>query len=158
MDTDRVYEQSGLFRDAAALGDGGGGSTVPAGPTLQDLWESSRESMPAPGRQRALDRERFANVEKRRFITADIPGIGSVRIRSLNTIELRRVRAWISEDDSRFDVWELPLIVECLVDDDGNRIFRTSEIEAGTFDDWDAKVIRLLGRAINDHVGLIGDA
>jgi len=68
---------------------------------------------------------------------------------------MRRVRAWMTEKEGRFDLWELPLITECLVDDAGNRIFRLSEIESGTFDEWDAKVVRELGRTINDHVGLV---
>lgn len=78
-------------------------------------------------------------------------------IQSLTSREMRELRAWVAEEDAnRWRIWEA-LIVRCLVDEDGHRIYQDSEVDAGVFDDWDGSIVEQVGITIDEHVGYMAD-
>ena len=71
----------------------------------------------------------------------------------MTMLELRRIREWMSAEEGRENEWELPLIAEAVVDDQGNTIFRRTELTFGAFDGWDVSALRFMGEKIREFTG-----
>lgn len=68
---------------------------------------------------------------------------------------MNRIREWLTEEPGRHYLWTIALIVECLVDAENNKVFRSSELHQNIGDNWDSRVVSQIGKAINDHVGFL---
>ena len=93
-----------------------------------------------------------ACVEGRRHAIVNVPGVGRLRVQSLTALELREVSVWAASDGKAQKIDEM-LITRCVVGPDGDRQYRTSEVDAGTFDAWDAAIVRGLGDVIDRFTG-----
>lgn len=93
----------------------------------------------------------------RRFATVQIEGLGSVRLRSLTELERSRIEASIRDKKGQVSSAKMldlkcRLIVETVVDAQGNQVFKNSDIEK--IRQQDSKVTNALSDAINAHVGI----
>lgn len=87
----------------------------------------------------------------RRTAIVRVEGFGDFRIRSITAKERRELQLWNAENPESNDV-EIGLVLRCLVDDDGNRVYRSSEVNA--FDNADAFLIASLIDACLEFTGL----
>lgn len=93
----------------------------------------------------------------RRFHVVDITGIGPVRFRSLTDKEWTRIQSTAMKKEGTIDKVHAQLInarllVETIVDHEGNTILSESDIPA--LRDLDAGIMARLGTACRKHVGV----
>lgn len=91
----------------------------------------------------------------RRFVEAEIEGVGKVRLRSLNELEASRVREKMLARDGGVDAAgyaksKAALIVACLVDHDGNQLLR--DADSDTLLEWDALLLDRLYERCRLHI------
>lgn len=103
-----------------------------------------------------FNREALLGPAKRRFATVEIAGLGKIRIRSLTELERSRIEASVRDKKGQLSGTKLvdlkcQLIVETLVDEQGNPLFTKSDIER--IRQQDSKITNEIADAINKHVG-----
>lgn len=102
-------------------------------------------------------REHLLAAPKRRFAEVEIPGWGTVRIRSLSELERSRFEASIRDKRGQVSASKLidlkcRLIVLCVVDTDGNPILSNNDIEQ--LRQQDSRLTNLLTEKIQEHCGI----
>ncbi len=103
-----------------------------------------------------ITRDALLGVAKRRYATVEVDGLGKVRIRSLTELERSRIEASLRDkkgnlSGNRMIDLKCRMIVETLVDGDGNLLFTNADIER--IRQQDSKVTNTLTDAIQAHVG-----
>lgn len=93
-------------------------------------------------------RDKLLGSVKRRYSTADIAGLGQVRMQSLTELERAQIEQVATTDVTRM---RAHLIALSLVDDDGNRLFADQEVE--TILKMDSRLTGDLSTAVMLHVG-----
>jgi hypothetical protein len=93
---------------------------------------------------------------KRRFATVEIADLGKVRIRSLTEGERSRIEASMMSktgevNSNKIADLKCRMIVECVVDDDGNQVYANSDIDR--LRQQDCKVTNDISEAIQAHCG-----
>ncbi len=93
---------------------------------------------------------------KRRFATVEIADLGKVRIRSLTEGERSRIETSMMGKAGEVNANKLVdlkcrMIVECVVDDDGNQVFSKTDIDR--LRQQDCKVTNDISDAIQSHCG-----
>lgn len=96
----------------------------------------------------------------RRFATVSIESLGNVRIRSLTELERSRIEASMRDKKGQVagaKILDLKcrMIVECLVDANGNQLFTNKDIER--IRQQDSKVTNAIVDAIQAHCGWTDD-
>lgn len=86
---------------------------------------------------------------KRRYSDVQIDGFGKIRIQSLSEREASQLRQKMNGDD------KATLICACVVDEEGNRLFRDTDSEK--LSDIDASVIDLMFQSCADHINASPD-
>jgi len=95
---------------------------------------------------------------KRRYDTMTLPVSGlAVRFQSLSALERARHQSVVLKDDgstnhARLDDCEARLIVACLVDQEGRRLF--ADREAAAVLEWDSADVAALYRRLCRHCGI----
>ena len=102
-------------------------------------------------------RDAFAIAKAPRFDAVLMPGVGTVRIRSLTSREHGEYEADLIGDDGRVAEENMPLIksrllVACIVDSEGTRVFADADDE--TVADWDSAIVDRLYDACVAHCGI----
>ena len=104
-----------------------------------------------------FDPSALLGAAKRRFATVEIQDLGKVRVRSLTELERGRIEAGMLDkkghlSGSRMIDFKSRMIVECVVDHDGNQVFATKDVER--IKQQDSKTTNALFDAIQAHVGM----
>jgi hypothetical protein len=105
-----------------------------------------------------VNKEAFSKAFERRYTTVEIPTLGTVRIVNMNERERTQQLAWARDKKGkplpeRVQQMDLRYIVDCVVDEHGNRIFTPEDMPQLQELDWGVKV--KLMNAILKHCGLI---
>jgi hypothetical protein len=95
-----------------------------------------------------LGREQLENGHPR-FRVVELE-TGRVRIRSLTGSDMLAAVRLLEKDAALVDA---VLIAMCVVDEAGQRLFRNTDVETGTFNSWDVRTLRALGAACDEHTG-----
>ena len=103
-----------------------------------------------------IGRDALLGAAPRRFVTVEIENLGNVRIRSLTELERSRIEASMRDkkgnlSSSRMLDLKCRLIVDCVVDANGNPLFTNSDIDR--IRQQDSKVTNELVDAIQAHCG-----
>lgn len=93
-------------------------------------------------------RDRLLGSVKRRYSTAEVAGLGLVRMQSLTELERAQIEQVASTDVTRM---RAQLIALSLVDDEGHRLFADQEVE--TILKMDSRLTGELSTAVMLHVG-----
>lgn len=105
---------------------------------LPDKWATTQLSL----------RDKLLKTCVRRYTRRDVDGIGSVRVQSLTELERATVEAIASQDPKKMRAM---LIVQSLVDEDGNRLFSDKEVDSVL--QMDSRVSIALSDVVLDHIG-----
>lgn len=104
-------------------------------------------------------RDQFLDMQRRavRYKDHEIPGLGVVRLRSLNDKQYTEISTAAMKNDGTVDrviasTFNTRLIAACVVDEDGNRIFKPEDVKQ--LREMDAAIIDDLGDVIRKHVGV----
>ena len=104
-----------------------------------------------------VTRDAFLQPKQRRFHVVDVPGMGKIRIRSINELERSRYEATALDkkgniSSSKLVDMKCRLIVLAVVDGDGNQLFSNSDI--GELQKLDSKITNTIVEAIRSHCGI----
>lgn len=104
-----------------------------------------------------FDPKALLGSAKRRFAKVEIENLGVVRIRSLTELERSRIEASIRDKKGQLSTNKMldlkcRMIVETVVDGEGNQVFKNSDIDQ--IRQQDSKVTNALMDAIQAHVGI----
>ena len=105
---------------------------------LPDKWATKELSL----------RDRLLKTCVRRYARRNVDGLGSVRVQSLTELERATVESIASQDAKKMRAM---LIVQSLVDDDGNRLFSDKEVDSVL--QMDSRVSIALSDVVLDHIG-----
>lgn len=100
----------------------------------------------------AKNKEQILSMTNRRYDEVD-----GIRIQSLNELELSTLESlWAKrfQDEGMSLKMRAELLAMCIVDENGNRVFATSEDDISAIQSMDSKVSAPLYRACRVHVGL----
>jgi hypothetical protein len=103
-------------------------------------------------------RDAIASAKKRRYISIEVPLLGSVRLQSLTAGEMSAFRDSLVDSTTgkgtkRLDRVEHLLVAQCVVDAEGNREVTDDEVMQGYFDGADGGAISTLARRVREHTG-----
>lgn len=103
-----------------------------------------------------FNKDALLGAPKRRFATIEIADLGKVRIRSLTEGERSRIEASMMGKGGEINSNKLAdlkcrMIVECVVDDDGNQVYTNTDIDR--LRQQDCKVTNDISNAIEAHCG-----
>ena len=106
-------------------------------------------------------KERLFAAARTRYMTMDIPILGSVRLRSLSAGEMRTLReSFVDKKGEATDrlnrVNEL-LVANCIVDESGERVISDADAMGGIFDDVDGGAFASLSVACRKHTNFASD-
>ncbi len=104
-----------------------------------------------------FDPKSLLGATVRRFATVPIEGVGKVRFRSLTELERSRMEASIRDkrgqvSGSKMLDLKCRMIVETVVDDNGNPVYSNSDIER--IRQQDSKITNAIAEAAQAHVGI----
>lgn len=110
---------------------------------------TTTEELPAKWEEKPLSlRDKLLKTCVRRYTRRDVDGIGSVRVQSLTELERATVEVVASQDAKKMRAM---LIVQSLVDDDGNRLFSDKEVDSVL--QMDSRISMALSDVVLDHIG-----
>ncbi len=106
----------------------------------------------------AVTKSDLLKRNKRRFKLIDLPGGGQARIRSLSSGEMRDFRRSMLNPQgklikSRSDNMHELLIAQCLVDDEGNRLFTDEDAMSSSFAEIDGSLVSVLSSECRSWTG-----
>lgn len=107
---------------------------------------------PAPARGTRMDRDRFFQrppVPKTTEITID--GFGTVKARKLTAAEVETIRKSYGSDDKALAGFRF-IVTRCVVDDDGDRLFKDEDADKLREVDFD--VVNAIASAIVEFSGI----
>jgi hypothetical protein len=99
-------------------------------------------------------REKLLGALQRRYLEADVPGFGGVRIQSLSAAQAEDLNIG-NQTDGKFDpekykTYKVRVIVLCMVDEHNMRIFSDSDVEI--LHEQDATIIDGIYEACEQHL------
>ena len=105
-------------------------------------------------------RAAFANAADPEYTSVEIAGIGNVRLKTINSHQDGLRESSLLTEDGTIDIDQLPfakarLIVQCVVDDSGARLFADSDDEEVA--SWRSSIVNPLHEACKKHCGIDSD-
>lgn len=90
-------------------------------------------------------KEAFSKTFERRYAEVTVPVVGKVRIRNLNELERTQQLAWTRDKkgkplQERVELMDLRYIIDCVVDEQGNRVFGIEDLPSLKEMDYGVKV------------------